>query len=716
MGTPHSQRCIGQNEPMSITASYPRLAARTQNFRLGAPRSFTIAPDGSRVVFVRSHSSTDTANNLYVYDVQAKEERVLVDPKTLAAGAEQLTQEERARRERMRETTSGVTAYSTDSAVTKAAFAHSGELFVTDLITGHTTNISMNGSVIDPRMSPDGQKIAFVANNGVHVADIASKTITTLATPESDTVTYGIANFIAAEELERHRGHWWSPDSTKVLVERVDNAPVQIWHIADPAHPENEPYSHRYPQAGTNNPDVTLQILGVDGSKTNVTWDTEAFEYLVTASWQKDHDPLITVMNRSQKKQLVLSINSDGTTRTEHERTDPNWVEWITGLPQWHGGTLLVHKDDHDLDTRVITKFHNGKEEVITPAGLQIDALLDVQGETLVVQGTYDSAALGIYAVHDKKATPLFASNSEYTVATVEGDLAVIQKNTLDSTKTDVFLTTKDERLHTFTNLQAQPQDAGTDPAPQIVELTDRKLKVAVLFPKNHTPGTKLPVLMNPYGGPHHLEVIHAKRVYAEDQFIADQGFAVVIIDGSGTPMRGPKWDREVHNDFVSTVINDQVNGLAAAGQQFPDLDLTRVGIKGWSFGGFLSALAVLERPDVFHVGIAGAPVTDFRLYDTGYTERYLGDPNENFHSYMECDLNDKAGQLTRPLMIIHGLADDNVVAAHSLKLSGALTAAGKPHTFLPLSGVTHMTPQETIAENLLLLQIDFLKQHLFKN
>ena len=697
----------------AMSDTYPRLAARTQNFRLGAPRSFTIAPDGSRVVFVRSASSTDTANALFIYDLASKQEALLVDPKKLTTGDEQLTQGERARRERMRETTSGVTAYSANSNVTKVAFTLSGELFVTDLIDGQTINIPVNGSVIDPRISPDGEYVAFVADGGLHVANVQNKAVATLANPESDTVTYGIANFVAAEELERHRGHWWSPDSKKILVERVDNAPVHIWHIADPAHPEQEPYAHRYPQAGTRNPEVTLQILSLDGNKTDVAWDIKAFEYLVTASWQKDHDPLITVMTRNQKTQQILTINSDGSTRLEHERKDPNWVEWITGLPQWHGNTLIIYKDDHDIDTRTIAKVHEGVEKVISPQGLQIDSVLDIQGRTIIALATDDSSAMGVWAIEGYEARPLFYSNSEYTLATVEGDLAVIQRNTLANTQTEFFLTTKDERLHTFTNLQAKPQDAGTDPKPHIVELTERKLKVAVLFPRNHTPGTKLPVLMNPYGGPHHLEVIHAARAYAEDQFIADQGFAVVIVDGSGTPMRGPKWDREIHNDFVTTVLNDQVNGLQAAAKQFPDLDVTRVGIKGWSFGGFLSALAVLDRPDVFHVGIAGAPVTDFRLYDTGYTERYLGDPSKNFHAYMECDLNDKAGQLTRPLMIIHGLADDNVVAAHSIKLSGALTAAGKSHTFLPLSGVTHMTPQETIAENLLLLQIDFLKTHL---
>jgi dipeptidyl-peptidase-4 len=218
---------------------------------------------------------------------------------------------------------------------------------------------------------------------------------------------------------------------------------------------------------------------------------------------------------------------------------------------------------------------------------------------------------------------------------------------------------------------------------------------------------------MDPYGGPHAQRVVSSQNAFLASQWLADQGFAVIVADGRGTPGRGLAWERAIAYDFAGATLEDQVDALQAGAAVEPDLDLTRVAIRGWSYGGYLSALAVLRRPDVFHAGIAGAPVTDWRLYDTHYTERYLGHPEEKPEVYDSNSLIDDADKLSRPLMIIHGLADDNVVAAHTLRLSNALLAAGRPHTVLPLSGVTHMTPQEQVAENLLLLQVDFLRQAL---
>jgi dipeptidyl-peptidase-4 len=217
---------------------------------------------------------------------------------------------------------------------------------------------------------------------------------------------------------------------------------------------------------------------------------------------------------------------------------------------------------------------------------------------------------------------------------------------------------------------------------------------------------------MDPYGGPHALRVLQSHNGFCASQWFADQGFAVVVADGRGTPGRGSHWERSVLHDLASPALDDQVEALHAAAQHHP-LDLDRVAIRGWSFGGYLAALAVLRRPDVFHAAVAGAPVTEWRLYDTHYTERYLGNPALDPRPYDRSSLLPLADQLTRPLLLVHGLADDNVVAAHTLQLSNALLAAGKPHEVLPLVGVTHMTPQEVVAENLLLHQLEFLRRSL---
>jgi dipeptidyl-peptidase-4 len=240
----------------------------------------------------------------------------------------------------------------------------------------------------------------------------------------------------------------------------------------------------------------------------------------------------------------------------------------------------------------------------------------------------------------------------------------------------------------------------------------ERRLATAVLLPAGHD-GSPLPVLVDPYGGPHGPRVVRSHNAHLASQWFADQGFAVVVADGRSTPGRGTAWERAVHHDLATAVLEDQIDALHAAAEEHGVLDLERVAIRGWSFGGYLAALAVLRRPDVFHAAVAGAPVTEWRLYDTHYTERYLGDPNEQPDVYDASSLLPLAPRLSRPLLLIHGLADDNVVAAHTLRLSAALLAAGRPHEVLPLAGVTHMTPQEEVAENLLLHQLEFLRRSL---
>ena len=296
--------------------------------------------------------------------------------------------------------------------------------------------------------------------------------------------------------------------------------------------------------------------------------------------------------------------------------------------------------------------------------------------------------------------------------AVTGGATIVISRSSLDSPTASVTVHAASGDTQ---SLEVLSEPAPFEPVVTLLHAGPEALRTAVLFPQGHVPGsTRLPVLMDPYGGPHAQRVVASARAFLEAQWLADQGFCVVVADGRGTPGRGPAFERTILNEFASVTLADQIVALDAVAAAFPDdIDTTRVGITGWSYGGYLAALAVLKRPDIFHAAVAGAPVTEWRLYDTCYTERYLGNPSAQPEVYHRNSLLPLAAGLERPLMIIHGLADDNVVAAHTLRLSSALLAAGRPHTVLPLSGVTHMTPQEVVAENLKLLQIGFLKDAL---
>ena len=219
--------------------------------------------------------------------------------------------------------------------------------------------------------------------------------------------------------------------------------------------------------------------------------------------------------------------------------------------------------------------------------------------------------------------------------------------------------------------------------------------------------------MLDPYGGPHAQRVRNARGLFGVSQWFADQGFAVVVTDGRGTPGRSPSFEREVYGALATYALTDQIDALYSISANYDFIDLDSVAIRGWSFGGYLAALALIRRPDVFHAAVAGAPVTDWSLYDTHYTERYLGHPKTKPENYAKTNLCNEANKLERPLLLIHGLADDNVVAAHTFRLSQALLEAGKPHEVLPLTGVTHMTPQETVAENLLRIQLSFIQRSL---
>ena len=220
-------------------------------------------------------------------------------------------------------------------------------------------------------------------------------------------------------------------------------------------------------------------------------------------------------------------------------------------------------------------------------------------------------------------------------------------------------------------------------------------------------------MLLDPYGGPHAVRIEHRQGGLRMSQWFADQGFAVVVADGRGTPGRGTSWERSVAGDLASMALEDQVDALHGAAERFGFMDLSRVGMRGWSFGGYLTALALLRRPDVVHAGVVGAPVTDWTLYDTHYTERYLGDPREQPEVYERSSVLRDAAGLRGQMLLVHGLADDNVVAAHTLRLSTALLEAGRAHRMMLLPGSGHRTGAAALRERLPMLEVDFLRETL---
>src|SRR6266540_2688429 len=280
----HDEPASAREDQVPLGVSFPRQQARTQRFILGRPRGFTVSPDGSRIVFLRSFAGDDSVTGLWVLDLPGARERLLFDPREGDAGETDLPPEELARRERVRERAGGVVAYSTDRAVTVAAFSVGGRLFVADLLSGGSHELPAVAPVFDPRIDPTGRCVAYLAARALRVIELEGED-RVLAAEDDPDVSWGLAEFVAAEEMGRAEGFWWSPDGSRLAAARVDEGQVTTWHIFDPVDPDAAPRAVRYPAAGTANADVTLHVLGLDGSRTEVTWDRGAHEYVTAAEW-----------------------------------------------------------------------------------------------------------------------------------------------------------------------------------------------------------------------------------------------------------------------------------------------------------------------------------------------------------------------------------------------------------------------------------------------
>ncbi|MFJ1747077.1 prolyl oligopeptidase family serine peptidase [Streptomyces sp. NPDC088116] len=719
----------------------PRQFARTRRFSLGVPRQFTVSPDGERVLFTRSVSGGDPCGLLWLYENGA--ERILADPRTLppTAGADEIPAAEKIRRARAGANTAGVVAYATDREARLAVFSLGGTLWVVRTDGGAPWLISTAGPAVDPRLSPDGTWIAYVTDGALRVvrtggtdttdtadttnpanpADTTGRTEDRpLAEPETRDVTYGLADHTAAESIGRSRGYWWSPQSDALLVARVDTSMVRRWYIGDPSNPDRPPRSVPYPAAGTPNAETSLSLITVEGARTPVQlpraapeehsprglWNDPAFEYVVTAGWESV-GPVVSLQTRDQRTMWVLAVDpASGGFEPLSVTTDKDWVECRPGTPlHTASGTPVTSVVRDDVRTiRIGNAF--------APAGLHVREVLGTAGERVFFTASEEPTETHVWSY-----TPQDGSGSGFVRLTDEPGL-----HTATAGGGTLVLDSRTAAGHTVTvvrdgtptgRIKVLAEEPLITPRPVHLSLGARELRSQLHLPSWYEPGSgKLPVLLSPYAGPG-MQVVTAARAWhtVVRQWFAEQGFAVLVTDGRGTPGRGVEWQRAIVGDRLGPVLDDQIDALHAAAARYDALDLGRVAIRGWSFSGYLAAGAVLHRPDVFHAAIAGAPPTDRRLYDTYWEERYLGHPDVQPDQYERSSLPPYAHQLSRPLMLVHGLADDNVVPAHTLRLSAALLAAGRPHTVLPLSGTGHLVAREGTADSLLLLELDFLKK-----
>jgi dipeptidyl-peptidase-4 len=691
-GRPGRQRVLRPVTWQGVGVATISLSAqllRTRRFASGVPHQFTVALDGAAVLFLRSRAGDDPVTCLWVLDLDSGTERLLADPAELVGTCAH----------------PGIGAYATDRAAGMVAFALADELWTVDVSGGRARRLPAEGPVVDPRPDPTGRRIGYVCNGALRVIEADGTGDRTIAAPDGPDVTFGIAELTGIASPGGPRGYWWSPDGARLLVARVDSAAVELWHTADPAEPAKVARAVRYAAAGKANADVSLWIAGLGGARTEARWDRRAFEYVPGAGWDV-HGPYAVVQSRNQRTVRFLGIDPvGGETRVLSEQRDECWVQLVPGLPARTGsGALVAHADLQG--TRHLTV----SGVAVTPPGLQLRAVLGVDGDEVLFTASEEPTETHLWSY--RPADGIRRLSDEPGVHSGVGRGETLVHVAADRSGGRIVVLRQGKPAVPVLSLVEQPV---IDVRATRLVLGPRELRAELYRPSWHRPDSgPLPVLVDPYGG------AGRQRVTAEldwrclvSQWFAEQGFAVLVADGAGTPGRGPDWEREVHGDLFGPVLDDQVAAVQEAGRVHPELDLGRVGIRGWSFGGSLAALAVLRRPDVFHAAVAGAGVTDQLLYNAHWRERFLGHPDEFPERYEACSLVLDAPKLTRPLLLMHGLADENVFPANTLRLSSALLAAGRHHEVLLLPGVGHQAMGVAITENLLWHQVRFLQRNL---
>ena len=703
--------------------TFLRQYAATFRFRLGRPASITITPAGDEVLFLRS-GPRSFEQDLYAFDVRTGRERVLLTAQRILQGvAELLTPAERARRERQRLAARGIASYQLSEDGTRLLVPLTGRLFVIERASGVVQELETDADpALDPQLSPDGRQMACVREGDLYVTDIASGDERRLTTRESEDVSYGEAEFVAQEEMNRFHGFWWSPDSRTLAFQRTDVAKVERFHVADPGHPEQPSRSWPYPRPGKANADVKLGLMpAAGGAPAWVEWDRARYPYLAKVTWEKNSPLTILVQDRAQQEEVLLAVDSaSGATTPLLVERDSVWLNLDQQMPHWlEDGSGFLWTSERDGEWRLELRARDGKRLwALTPPGLGYRSLAHVDekhGVAWVLAGA-DPTERQIVRL------PLNPRNGRLERVTRERGLhgAIFGKghevwvHTFEGPEGDRRQMVERRDGRSMGELRSLAETPSLAPNLEFTTADDSlRLHAVIVRPRAFDPGRRYPVLVDVYAGPNAQMVQATRWRYLLDQWFADRGFVVVSLDGRGTPGRGRAWERALRGSFIEVPLTDQVAGLQALGARYHELDLGRVGIEGWSYGGYFSALALMRQPDVYRAAVAGAPVTDWYDYDSYYTERYLGLPGADPRGYEGSSVLPEATKLAQPFLLIHGTDDDNVYFVHSLKLCDALFRAGKEFEFLPLSGFTHMVTDPVVTQRLYTRIADFMREHL---
>jgi dipeptidyl-peptidase-4 len=676
-----------------------------------------IAPDGTRVTFLRGKDSDRNRLDLWEYDVASGQTRLLVDSSVVLPGEEVLSDEEKARRERQRiAALSGIVDYQWSPDGKALLFPLGGELYVYDLAkTGKAAVRKLTnggGFATDPKLSPKGGYVSFIRDRNLWVIALADGKEVQLTRDGSDTIGNGVAEFVADEEMDRHTGYWWAPDDSAIAFARIDETPVPVQKRYEVYPDRTEVVEQRYPAAGDHN--VRVQ-LGVIAPKTGAAprWidlGKDPDIYLARVDWRDPQRLTFQRQSRDQKTlELIETTLATGRQRTLVTETSKTWVPLHNDLRFLKDGRFLWSSERSGFEHLYIASEDGSKLTALTEGEWVVDGLLavDEAAGLAYVSGTRDGATeTHVYAVPLSGSEPrrltqapgvhaaAFARNASVFVDSWSSDttLPQIELFKADGTKLATLLENDaNGAAHPYAKYRAAHQSTsfGT------LMAADGKtpLHYSLIKPANFDPKKKYPVVVFVYGGPAAQTVTRAWPGRSDsffNQYLAQQGYLVFSLDNRGTPRRGAAFGGALYGRQGTVEVDDQLRGVEWLKSQ-PFVDPARIGVYGWSNGGYMTLMLLAKHDDAYACGVAGAPVTDWALYDTHYTERYMDLPKANEAGYREASVFTHVDGIgAHKLLLIHGMADDNVLFTNSTKLMSELQKRGTPFELMTYPGAKH--------------------------
>jgi dipeptidyl-peptidase-4 len=692
-------------------------------------RGLKVAPDGARVTFLRGREDDQNRQDLWEFHVESGQTRRLVDADDLGGGA--LSAEEQARRERLRiAALTGIVDYVWAPDGSALLFPLDGSLYHYALPDGPARQLvdAADGFVTDPKIAPDGERVGFVRDQNLFVVAVAGGEPVALTRDGGGAVSNGMAEFIAQEEMDRHTGWWWSPDGSAIAFTRIDEARVPLQQRFEIQAGAVDTVEQRYPAAGTRNVDIQLGVVAVGDEAPAVEWidlGPSTDIYLARVDWRDDGKAvLFQRQSRDQRRLELIEAELDGgRQRVLLTETATTWINLHNDLRPLPDGRFIWSSERDGWRHLYLHGADGRRQRQLTQGEWTVDALLavDADGKRVWFAGNKDNPLdKQVYTVAlDGGAIERISSGRGWHEASFAGNASVwVDTFSAADTPPNVRLRNADgsERAVLLANTldDSHPYGPFRDrhSLPEFGTLKNAggdTLHWRLYKPHDFDPARRHPVMVRFYGGPGR-QLVTSAWGDAFDQYMTRQGFLVFSLDNRGTPRRGKAFEDALFRRMGAVEADDQRAGIDHL-RGLPFVDPERIGVFGWSYGGYLTLMMLAKHADVVAAGAAVAPVTDWALYDTHYTERYLDHPQRNADGYADSALWPHLAGMSSRLLLVHGMADDNVLFTHSTELMSRLQQQGTAFELMTYPGGKHGLSQPWMRTHVYRAIADFLQR-----